>query len=111
VPVCTDIWTEEEVDGKTRVRSRAVGISFQNNLIAEKGLEPVYDEVAGQDYVEYVEDGVRHRIWLENEKSMRARMQIVNQYGLSGVASWRRGLETPEIWDVMKETLEKRLPE
>lgn len=111
VPFYTYIWTEEEVDGKTRVRSRAVGISFQNNLIAEKGLEPVYDEAAGQDYVEYVEDGVRHRIWLENEKSMRARMEIVNKYGLAGVASWRRGLETPEIWDVMKETLEKRLPE
>lgn len=111
VPFYTYIWTEEQEGGKTKVRSRAVGISFTDNLIAEKGLTPVYDEASGQDYVEYEEDGKRYRIWLENEKSMRARMEIVNKYDLAGVASWRRGLETPAIWSVMKETLENRLRE
>lgn len=111
VPFYTYIWTEEKEGGQTKVRSRAVGISYTERLLAEKGLEPVFDEAAGQDYVEYEEDGKRVRIWLENEKSMRARMEIVNKYGLAGVASWRRGLETPEIWDVMKESLEKRLAE
>ena len=38
-------------------------------------------------------------------------MEIVNKYDLAGVASWRRGLETPAIWSVMKETLENRLRE
>jgi len=108
VPFYTYIWTEEKEGGKTKVRSRAVGMTFMNNLIEEKGLVPVFDEKAGQDYVEYEEDGKRHRVWLENEKSMRARMEIVNKYGLAGVASWRRGLESPDIWHVMKEVLEKR---
>jgi len=108
VPFYTYIWTEEKENGKTKVKSRAVGMTFMNNLIEEKGLVPVFDEKAGQDYVEYEEDGKRIRVWLENEKSMRARMEIVNKYGLAGVASWRRGLESPDIWTVMKETLEKR---
>src|SRR5690606_28342275 len=101
VPFYTYIWTEEKENGKTKVKSRAVGMTFMNNLIEEKGLVPVFDEKAGQDYVEYEEDGKRIRVWLENEKSMRARMEIVNKYGLAGVASWRRGLESPDIWTVM----------
>lgn len=111
VPFYTYLWTEEMEGGKTKVRSRAVGMSFMDNLIAEKGLTPVYDEASGQDYVEYEEDGKRYRAWLENEKSMKARMEIAVKYGLAGVASWRRGLEKPEIWTAMKETLEQRLTE
>ena len=108
VPYYTRIWTEQTVDGKKKVSSRAVGMRIINELLAEKNLTPVYDENTGQDYVEYTEDGKKMRIWIENERSMRARMDIVNKYDLGGVASWRRGFETPIIWEAIKETLEKR---
>lgn len=108
VPYYTRIWSEERVDGKTKVSSRAVGMSFIENLMREKKLVPVYDEQTGQDYVEYEEDGARKRIWIENETSIKARMEIVKKYELAGIASWRRGFETPNIWTVIQETLEKK---
>lgn len=108
VPYYTRIWTEQTVDGKKKVSSRAVGMRIINELLAEKQLTPVYDEKTGQDYVEYTEDGKTMRIWIENERSMRARMELVNKHDLAGVASWRRGFETPDIWEAIQETLEQR---
>ena len=42
-----------------------------------------------------------YRVWLEDERSIRAKMQIVVANGLAGVASWSRGFETPEVWNVI----------
>ena len=34
--------------------------------------------------------------------------ELVNKYNLAGVASWRWGFETPESWQVINETLNKK---
>lgn len=108
VPYYTRIWTEEAVDGQVKVSSRAWYMETVQNYIREHGLTPVYLEDVGQHYVEHELDGKTFKIWIEDEVSMRSRIEIVNKYDLAGVASWRRGFETPDIWDVVKETLEQR---
>lgn len=108
VPYYTRIWSETTENGKTKVSSKAVGMAAVNKLIADKKLKPVFDEKTGQDYVEYMENGELKKIWIENEKSMRARMEIVRKYDLAGVASWRRGFETADIWPAIQDVLERR---
>lgn len=108
VPYYTRIWSEEIVDGQTKVTSKAVYMSSIQNIIEEKGLTPIFLPEVGQHYIEYMEDGVLKKVWIEDEMSMRSRIELVKNLNLAGVASWRRGYETPEIWDVIKETLEKR---
>jgi spore germination protein YaaH len=108
VPFYTRLWTEEEKDGKAVVSSQALTMGAQNNIIKEKSLQPVYLEDVKQNYVEYSEDGKLKKIWMEDETSMRARIELVKKYDLAGAASWRRGYETPAIWTLIKEVLESR---
>jgi spore germination protein YaaH len=108
VPYYTRIWTEQTVDGKKKVSSKAVGMETIQKLIKDKKLAPVYDEATGQDYVEYKEDGGLKRIWIENDASMKARAELVKKYDLAGIASWRRGFETSNIWETIQSTLESR---
>lgn len=108
VPYYTRIWSEEFVGNKKKITSKAVGMEAIDKLLKDKKLTPVFDEAAGQDYVEYTEDGILNRIWIENEKSMRARMDIVKKYNLAGVASWARVFGDAEIWEVIKDALEKK---
>ncbi len=105
VPYYTRIWTEEIKDGKTEVSSKAVSMEKIQDLIKEKQLTPAFDEKTGQNYVEYTEDGKKIKIWIEDATSMRSRAELVNKYNLAGIASWSRGFETPDIWEVIKETL------
>ncbi|TNJ62317.1 glycosyl hydrolase [Paenibacillus hemerocallicola] len=108
VPYYTRIWTEQTKNGKKEVSSRAVFMETIDKLIKDKGLKPTFSQESGQNYIEYTEDGKVMKVWIEDETSMKARIELVKKYDLAGVASWRRGYETANIWDVIKQTLEKR---
>lgn len=57
IPLYTRIWTEAQVDGKTKVSSKSVSMNAVEKIIKEKKLTPTFDKAAGQNYVEYKEDG------------------------------------------------------
>lgn len=109
MPLYTRIWTEsKDESGETKVSSKAVGMEAVKSILAEKKLKPVFDEAAGQNYVEYTEDGALKRIWIEDKVSMEARVALVRKYDLAGVATWARSFQTPSIWTVIDEALSKR---
>lgn len=108
VPFYTRIWTEQTKNGKTEVSSKTAGMDAVEKLIADKKLTPRLDASAGQNYVEYTEDGKTFKIWIEDKMSVKSRVELVNKYDLAGVASWSRGFEQADIWNVIKDTLEKR---
>ena len=41
------------------------------------------------------------QVWLEDEQSLRAKLQVMEQYGIGGAAAWKLGYEAghPEAWD------------
>ncbi|MCZ8517787.1 glycosyl hydrolase family 18 protein [Paenibacillus filicis] len=99
IPFYTRIWTEDPKTGK--VTSKAVFMETPQRIIKEKKLTPVFSPETGQNYLEYQEDGKTIKIWMEDETSIKARMELVKKYDLAGVASWRRGYETPEVWSLI----------
>ncbi|MNG26471.1 hypothetical protein D3C84_1114680 [compost metagenome] len=76
-------------------------------ILAEKKLTPALDAESGQHYVEYDENGVKQRIWIEDDLSMKARVELVHKYELAGVATWQRAFQTPSIWNTINEALTK----
>lgn len=59
----------------------------------------------GQYYIEYRNQDVIEKIWIEDENALKEKVKLVNEYNLAGVASWRWGFETEEAWDVINSTL------
>ncbi|MFS0723737.1 glycosyl hydrolase family 18 protein [Paenibacillus sp. 1P07SE] len=109
IPLYTRVWTEQQrEDGSVEVSSRAIGMETAEQLLADRGLQPELDPAAGQHYVEYEEDGARMRIWLEDGTSARARVQLVKKYDLAGIASWQRGFQKPQIWEVLDQELQEQ---
>lgn len=108
VPFYTRVWTEESKDGITKASSVTYSMEGVQKLIKDKNLSPVYLPEAGQNYAEYTEGGKQIRVWIEDEISMKARMELVKKFDLAGVASWRRGFERPQIWKTIADSLDKR---
>ncbi|QCT04221.1 copper amine oxidase N-terminal domain protein [Paenibacillus algicola] len=102
IPLYTRIWTEEGVEGGGKVTSKAVGMEAVQSLLKEKALTPVYDELTGQNYVQYQEEQSLNKIWIEDEISLKARVELAHQYDLGGIASWSRMLGSSEAWEVLK---------
>lgn len=102
IPFYTRLWKlEPQPGGGYGLTSRALGMAEVESLLGEKGVTPRFDPLTGQDYAQWEEDGVTYRVWLENERSVLARIGLAQRYRLAGVASWRRGFEKPGIWEVI----------
>lgn len=43
----------------------------------------------------------RHIIWVENSRSLEAKLDLVSIYHLRGFSIWRLGLEDPAIWSIL----------
>ncbi len=106
VPLYTRIWTETpNGDGGITVTSKAIGMKDQEAVLLGKDPEYRFDEKAGQMTANFRENGAMKRMWMEDEASMKARIQIIRKYDLAGLASWRRGFETEVFWQWAREGL------
>jgi spore germination protein YaaH len=83
------------------VSSKAITMQGQNNLLRDVGLKPIWDEEARQFYLGYIEESRVKKIWLEEEISIKEKVKLVNELGIAGVATWSRGFETDNIWEVI----------
>lgn len=110
VPFYTRLWRIDEEGGDRSISSRDYGMKRIEEILAGKDLEIGWDESNGQYLVEYREGECTFMAWLEESNSMERRLQLVNSYRLAGVAGWRRGLEKPEIWELIENVLGKASP-
>ncbi|MBY9077090.1 glycosyl hydrolase [Paenibacillus sp. HN-1] len=101
VPLYTRIWSEQTVDGKTKVSSKSVGMSRAAAIISEKKLKPVLSKETGQNYVEYKENGALNKIWIEDKVSLQSRVKLAKSLKLAGIASWNRSFAGEGAWETL----------
>ena len=100
VPFYTRIWRTND-EGK--VGSETIGMQLQNEWIAQVGITPAWDNEACQNYGETTIGGKLCQIWMEDAESLEVKLNVMDSYELAGVAEWKLGFETPDIWDVFEE--------
>lgn len=108
VPFYTRIWKEQETEnGNIEVSSKAYSMEQIQEWLQEHKLTPVFDEKTGQNYAEYYdeEEKAYYKTWIEDEVSMKQRVELVHKYKLAGVASWSRYFANDEIWSEIDEAL------
>ena len=101
IPFFTRIWTT--ANGKTT--SRAVGMQAAINELNSDGEVAIWNDECGQYVVSYSSAGSTKQIWFEEEKSIEAKMQVISEAGVAGVAEWKLGLEKKTVWSVISQYL------
>lgn len=97
VPFFTRLWNL--TDGT----STACGMNTCIELAAAYGAERAWLEDISQYYLTYEADGSTYEIWLEDLSSAEARLQLMSEYDLAGIACWKAGLDTDEVWDLISQ--------
>lgn len=103
VPFYTRLWTEKV--GTEKPTTTVYTMKDCQEFINDNNLTPVWDQDAGQNYAEYSRGDYTYKLWIEDKDSIKRRVETVNKYNLAGITGWRKGLETPDIWQVIYENL------
>ena len=104
VPFYTRVWTTN--DDYDVIGKKIVSIKNMDKVIPENA-EIKWDDKLKQNYLKYKDGDNIKEIWIEDEKSLRAKVSLVNEMNLAGVGSWKKDMETPNIWNMIEEELRK----
>ena len=104
IPFYTRIWTED-ANGEV-VRSSTVNMEDIEDVLPD-GVQKNWDDDLKQYYVEYQDGDYTRKMWIEDLESLKAKVSLVHENNLAGVASWQKGMETDDVWPMLKEELEQ----
>jgi len=117
--------TEEEIaQGEgyvVHVSSEALGLDMSTLVMLNSGVEMTWDPITRMYYAEWQDpygafrgwlagtgvnisslfypSGGTYRMWLEDERSLREKLQVMSDFNLAGVGSWQLGLDNPQVWE------------
>ena len=109
VPFYTKLWTltptspanstevTYKIDCKNENLSNAK--KWMNNNVPKE--EWVWIEESAQYYGETIKNGITYKMWLEDEASIEAKLQLMQEYKLAGAAFWSSDLDNTSIWEVI----------
>lgn len=103
IPFYTRVWTTNK-DGK--VTSKTVSMKNTYSVIPEDANKE-WDDKLKQNYVEYNDGDNKKQIWIEDIDSLKEKVSLISENNLGGVASWQKGMESDEVWGMLKNELNK----
>ncbi|MCL1936362.1 MAG: glycosyl hydrolase family 18 protein [Defluviitaleaceae bacterium] len=110
LPFYTRIWYITEVDGVNSYRQRNVGIQFGQNYFRDANVPLEWSDYYGSYFARFVttmNDGTEEvtLAWIETERSLELKANLVFEFDLAGVAGWQRSLATNGVWQMLQRVL------
>lgn len=97
MPLYMRLWQEK--DGKVSVNT--LSMQAAEKMYQSKGIQRQWLAEEGQYYFSYWSEGAFCRVWQEDARSLALKLSLVSRYDLAGIALWRRGFETADVWQML----------
>ena len=101
VPFYTRVWYTNENGQK---KSVAVDMKRLDEIIPS-GSKKTWDDSLKQYVTEYTKNGRKYKVWIEDEKSLDAKLSLISEYNLAGAAYWKKDSEPNSIWNMISNKL------
>lgn len=98
IPFYTRIWKTSNGE----VKSETVGIEAAKKWVEDNNITLEWKNDVCQYYGETTINGVLYQIWMEDKESIQVKLSVMSTNGIAGVASWKLGLEDPQLWDAIQ---------
>ena len=70
-------------------RAKTINNHEAVQLAIDFGVDIRFDETAMSPYFRYWQYGVQHEVWFEDVRSIKAKFDLIREYGLSGAGYWQ----------------------
>ncbi len=91
-------WTLPYTPGRA---AEYLSVNGAVNRAIRQGAAIQYSDSAAAPFYTYTQNGANHIVWFENARSTRARLRLVQEFGLKGVSYWTVNNFFPQNWAVL----------
>lgn len=102
IPFYTRLWTTNS-DGEVISNSTVTMKNIDNVLLSDAKRN--WNDELKQYYVEYSDGNNKKEIWIEDIESLKAKVSLVKENNLAGIGSWKKDMESEEVWQMLAEEL------
>lgn len=101
VPFYTRLW--KTLAGT--LSSEAIGMGQVQEVISKYGVETYWDKNTSQNYGAFENEGAECQMWIEDAQSIAEKVKLSSKYNLAGVAAWKLGFESSDVWQAISDNL------
>ena len=98
LPFYTILWKTEG----TTVTDEYITLNNVADFLKRVNVEPQWDETTCQYYAEWQSGNAVYQIWVEDEESIKVKLNVMSAQKIGGVAVWRLGYGTSGAWELVK---------
>jgi spore germination protein YaaH len=106
LPFYTRLWETIETENGTVYDVTSLRLTSADRFVTENDFEFEYDEETGQNYGEKTIDNIHYQIWIEDEVSLKKRLELVEKYNLNGVGVWSLNYSKKTMWKLIENFFE-----
>ena len=101
LPFYTRLWETIETESGTIYDVTSLRLTSADRFVTENDFVFEYDEETGQNYGEKTVDNIYYQIWIEDEVSLKKRLELVEKYNLNGVGIWSLNYSKNTMWKLI----------
>jgi spore germination protein YaaH len=105
LPFYTRLWKEVKSGSGTKITSVPYGMSGAESVLRANNATPKWDDETGQYYAQFKSDGATYKIWMEEETSLKKKLEVVKENDVAGAAFWKIGFERAVTWTTIQDVL------
>lgn len=85
--------------------SEAIGMGQAQEVVTKYHVETYWDKNTSQNYGAFENEGAEFQIWIEDAQSIAEKVKLSSKYNLAGVAAWKLGFESSDVWQAISDNL------
>ena len=97
LPFYTILWRTEGAE----VTDEYITIRNMEDFLSRVNVTPEWNEETCKYYAEWTEGAATYQIWIEDEESIRVKLNVMSAQQIAGVAVWRLGYGTTGVWELI----------
>lgn len=102
LPFYTRLWETIETNNGINYDVTAMRLTSVDKFVTENKFTFQYDEEIGQNYGEKIINNIKYQIWVEDEVSLKNRLELVEKYNLNGVGVWCLNYSKNSMWKLIE---------
>jgi cortical fragment-lytic enzyme len=98
------LYGREWTVGGNSTQSRSLTFGAIRSLIERPEIHVQWDAQWRSPWFEYSDGTSQRTVWYEDSRSLKEKLDLMEEFGLRGFAAWRLGDEGPDFWPLIAST-------